>query len=90
MITTMAQDLSGAADTELARLQRECRRLETQLSAQGREFSLLSARFARYETALRGSQVTVYTQDRDLHFTSVSKPMLGHSAARHRCGGDRA
>jgi PAS domain S-box-containing protein len=79
MITAMAQDLSGAADTELASLQRECRRLETQLSAQGREFSLLSARFARYETALRGSQVTVYTQDRDLHFTSVSKPMLGRS-----------
>jgi PAS domain S-box-containing protein len=79
MITAMAQDLSGAADTELARLQRECRRLETQLSAQGREFSLLSARFARYETALRGSQVTVYTQDRDLHFTSVSNPMLGRA-----------
>ncbi len=79
MITAMAQDLSGAADTELARLQRECRRLEAQLSAQGREFSLLRARFARYETALRGSQVTVYTQDRDLHFTSISNPMLGRA-----------
>ena len=75
----MAQDLSGAADTELARLQRECQRLEAQLSAQGREFSLLRARFARYETALRGSQVTVYTQDRDLRFTSVSNPMLGRA-----------
>ena len=79
MITAMEQDQSGAADTELARLQRECLRLEAQLSAQGREFSLLSARVARYETALRGSQVTVYTQDRDLHFTSISNPMLGRA-----------
>jgi PAS domain S-box-containing protein len=38
---------------------------------------LLQARFERYETALRGSQVTVYTQDRSLRYTSISNPMLG-------------
>jgi PAS domain S-box-containing protein len=75
----MAQHLSGAADTELVRLQRECRRLEAQFDAQGEELNLLRARFGRYETALRGSQVTVYTQDRELHYTSVSNPMLGRA-----------
>jgi PAS domain S-box-containing protein len=79
MITAMAHDQSGA-ETQLARLQRECQRLEAQLGTQEREFSLLRARFARYETALRGSHVTVYTQDRDLRFTSVSNSMLGRTA----------
>jgi PAS domain S-box-containing protein len=78
-MTAMAQDLSGAADTELARLRQECERLEAEVNAQGRELSLLRARFARYETALRGSHVTVYTQDRDLHYTSISNPMLGRA-----------
>jgi two-component sensor histidine kinase len=31
----------------------------------------------RYETALRGSNVTVFTQDRDLTYTSISNPMFG-------------
>ena len=79
MVTAMAHDQLGAADTELARLQRERQRLEAQLQAQGREFGLLRARFGRYETALRGSQVTVYTQDCDLRYTSVSNPMLGRA-----------
>ncbi len=78
-MTVMPQDLSGAADTELARLRQECQRLEAQVNAQGWELSLLRARFARYETALRGSQVTVYTQDRDLRYTSISNPMLGRA-----------
>ena len=30
----------------------------------------------RYETALRGSNVTVYNQDRDLRYTSISNPMF--------------
>jgi PAS domain S-box-containing protein len=47
------------------------------VNAQGWELNLLRARFARYETALRGSQVTVYTQDRDLRYTSITNPMLG-------------
>src|SRR5208283_3514031 len=78
-MTVMPQDLAGAADTELARLRQECQRLEAQVNAQGWELSLLRARFARYETALRGSQVTVYTQDRDLRYTSISNPMLGRA-----------
>ncbi|HEX5508674.1 MAG TPA: HWE histidine kinase domain-containing protein [Pseudolabrys sp.] len=41
--------------------------------------SLLKARFAHYETALRGSHVTVYTQDRDLCYTSISNPMFGRA-----------
>jgi PAS domain S-box-containing protein len=36
-------------------------------------------RLQRYETALRGSKVTVYTQDRNLRYTSVSNPILGRS-----------
>ncbi len=79
----MVRDTSGAADTELARLQQECQRLAAQVSAQGWELSLLRARFARYETALRGSQVTVYTQDRDLRYTSISNPMLGRADRGH-------
>src|SRR3569833_4447467 len=66
---------------QLIQLQDECRLLEAQVSAQSIELNLLRARFARYETALRGSQVVVYTQDRNLYFTSVSHPMLGQSIA---------
>ena len=32
----------------------------------------------RYETALRGSDVTVFTQDRNLRYTSISNAFLGH------------
>ena len=76
-MTVMARDMS--ADTELAELRQECQRLEAQVNAQGWELRLLRARFARYETALRSSQVTVYTQDCDLRYTSISNPMLGRA-----------
>jgi PAS domain S-box-containing protein len=62
---------------DLAALEAERRRLEALVEAQAAELNLLRARFARYETALRGSQVIVYTQDRNLRFTSVSNNMLG-------------
>lgn len=75
----MVQDKSQADTTELDRLQAECRRLEAQVDAQAWELNLLRARFARYETALRGSHVAVYTQDRDLRYTSISNPLLGRS-----------
>ena len=65
--------------TAYEKSQEECQRLEGQLNAQAWELNLLRARFARYETALRGSQVTVYTQDRDLRYTSLSNPMFGRS-----------
>jgi PAS domain S-box-containing protein len=71
--------MSGAETNDLAKLELERRQLQDQVNAQAWELNLLRARFARYETALRGSQVTVYTQDRDLRYTSISNPMLGRS-----------
>ncbi len=69
--------MSGLEDAELADLKKECQQLEGRVSAQAQELNLLRARFARYETALRGSQVTVYTQDSDLRYTSISNPIFG-------------
>ncbi|HVZ53151.1 MAG TPA: HWE histidine kinase domain-containing protein [Pseudolabrys sp.] len=71
--------MPAAGDSELARLEMERQRLERQVNAQAWELNLLRARFARYEAALRGSQVTVYTQDRDLRYTSISNPMFGRA-----------
>jgi len=75
----MVCEMPGAEANELARLETQRRQLEALVSAQASELSLLRARFARYETALRGSQVTVYTQDRNLHYTSISNSMFGRS-----------
>jgi PAS domain S-box-containing protein len=72
--------MSGVEDTKLASVEKERQRLEELNDAQAQELKLLRARFGRYETALRGSQVIVYTQDRDLRYTSISGPMLGRSA----------
>ncbi len=74
--------MSGEEDARLADLQRERQLLEDQIAAQGEELNLLRTRFARYETALRGSQVTVYTQDRNLRYTSISNSMFGRPAER--------
>lgn len=46
-------------------------------SEQDRVSEKLADTLLRYETALRGSNVTVYTQDRDLRYTSISSPMFG-------------
>jgi PAS domain S-box-containing protein len=75
------KDELDAAKLQLAyeKAQEECRRLEGQLNAQTWELNLMRARFARYEAALRGSQVAVYTQDRDLRYTSLSNPLFGRS-----------
>lgn len=78
-ISFMVRKMSGAQNAELEKIKNEYRKLEDQISAQAWELNLLRARFARYETALRGSQVTVFTQDRDLRYTSISNPMLGRS-----------
>ena len=75
----MVRKMSGAQEAELAKLETEYQELQEQVNAQAWELNLLRARFARYETALRGSQVTVYTQDRDLRYTSISNPMLGRN-----------
>jgi PAS domain S-box-containing protein len=74
-----ANSMPDAEDTKLAGLQKERQGLAEQVDAQANELSLLRARFAHYEDALRGSHVTVCTQDRDLRYTSASDPMFGHS-----------
>ena len=60
-ITTTATDISRVRS-----LQSEHRDLSEELAGT----------LQRYETALRGSNVTVYTQDRSLRYTSVSNPMF--------------
>jgi two-component sensor histidine kinase len=60
--------MSAAVDVSQTRsLESEQRRLTEELSAA----------VQRYETALRGSNVTVFTQDRDLAYTSLSGPVFG-------------
>ncbi len=44
----------------------------------------LATAVQRYEFGLRGSNVTVFTQDTDLRYTAVSKPMFGRAAAELR------
>ncbi len=46
-------------------------------SEQFRLTAELRTALARYEIALRGSNVTVFTQDRDLRYTSISNQFLG-------------
>jgi PAS domain S-box-containing protein len=41
----------------------------------------LATAVQRYEFGLRGSNVTVFTQDTDLRYTAVSKPLFGRDAA---------
>jgi len=62
-----------------ADLQKDPERLAQQFEEQGRELNLLRTRFARYETALRGSHVTIFTQDCDLRYLSISNSMFGRS-----------
>lgn len=77
----MARDNPAVDATEFSRLKDDKRRLEAQVDEQAMEMSLLRARFGRYETALRGSHVVVYTQDRDLRYTSISHAIMGRSIA---------
>ncbi len=60
-ITTIATDISRVHS-----LESEQRDLSEELAGT----------LQRYETALRGSNVTVYTQDRDLRYTSISNPIF--------------
>jgi len=74
-----ASGMSELEDGKPADVHKDRQRLAEQLDARGRELNLLRARFARYETALRGSHVTVFTQDCDLRYTSISNAMFGRS-----------
>jgi two-component sensor histidine kinase len=58
-------DYDSGGRAEVERLLRENGRLRAE-----------NERLRRYETALRGSKVTVYTQDRELRYTSLSNPLL--------------
>jgi PAS domain S-box-containing protein len=53
--------------TRIRNLEREQRHLMEQLGTT----------LQRYEIAMQGSNVTVFTQDRDLRYTNISKPMFG-------------
>lgn len=53
--------------TRIRSLEREQQRLTAELGTT----------LQRYETALRGSNVTVFTQDRELRYTSISSPLFG-------------
>jgi PAS domain S-box-containing protein len=50
-------------------------------SEQRRLADELRAALHRYEIALRGAHVTLFTQDRDLRFTSISNPLFGREVA---------
>ena len=52
-------------------------RIRSLESEQRRLTEELGTALQRYETALRSSNVSVYTQDRDLRYTSVSSAMFG-------------
>ena len=52
-------------------------RIRSLESEQQRLTAELGTALQRYETALRGSNVTVFTQDRELRYTSISNPMFG-------------
>ena len=52
-------------------------RLHSAVSEQRSRAEQLATTLQRYDTALRGSNVTVYTQDLGLRYVSISSPMLG-------------
>src|SRR5215467_284907 len=52
-------------------------RIRSLESEQQRLSAELGATVQRYETALRGSNVTVFTQDRSLRYTSISNALFG-------------
>ena len=55
-------------------------RIRSLESEQRRLAEELGTAAQRYESALRGSNITVFTQDPDLRYTSVSKPLFGRES----------
>jgi PAS domain S-box-containing protein len=66
------QEITGIVTTAV-----DTSRIRALESEQRRWSGELAGTLQRYETALRGSHVTVYTQDRELRYTSISNPMFG-------------
>jgi PAS domain S-box-containing protein len=60
--------------TELRALKASQRELEQHFAERTEE---LKGVLHRYEAALRGSNVTVFTQDRELRYTSITSPLFG-------------
>lgn len=56
-------------------------RLRSLESEQRRLADELRTALQRYEIALRGSHMTLFTQDRELRFTSISNPLFGREVA---------
>jgi PAS domain S-box-containing protein len=56
-------------------------RIRSLESEQRRLMEELGTAVQRYETALRGSNVSVFTHDLDLRYTSLSKPLFGRESA---------
>jgi PAS domain S-box-containing protein len=56
---------------------RSVRHIHSLESEQRRLAQELATALQRYEIALHGSNVTVFTQDRELRYTSISNPFLG-------------
>jgi PAS domain S-box-containing protein len=68
----------AAHEATLRELEAAQRELESRVEQRTKELAEVKARF---ETAIRGSNVTVFTQDRDLRYTSISNPLLGREVA---------
>ena len=75
-------DFDEALRRESERLKADIERLRERFDVQNADSFELKSRLARYETALRGSKVTVFTQDRDLRYTSISNPFCGRTVER--------
>lgn len=84
LATTLEEEIAAHDVTrrELARVRAELastrRELERRVEQRTHELSLVKARF---ETALRGAQVYVFSQDRDLRYTWVYSPRGEQAAA---------
>jgi PAS domain S-box-containing protein len=66
----------AAHESTLREFETAHRELESRVIERTDELTLVKARL---ETALRGSNVTVFTQDRDLRYALISKAMLGRA-----------
>ncbi|HYS49542.1 MAG TPA: hypothetical protein VEM36_12295, partial [Xanthobacteraceae bacterium] len=68
----------AAHEATLRELETARRELEQRVIERTKELSLITARF---ETALRGAKVYVFSQDTDLRYTWVYSPRAGTSGA---------
>jgi PAS domain S-box-containing protein len=69
---------AAAHEATLRELESAYRESESRVVASTKELSLVKARF---DIAIRGSNVTVFTQDRNLRYTSISNPLFGREVA---------